>query len=268
MALKLLMYIKFGFDVQTHRQHSPSDGVITRGFGPTCKWKVFENDEDWNVFLPLLSFDGVWFALSPPPPQSPCHTCSQLLPALKLQTFLVHLAFYIERWKYFSNLWENYYVPCWENCVYGSCRETSSSVPVHNSFAVSSSSFSILEQYRKNLLPPFGWAWVSPIFEIKSICSAVCVFHCCPQNNHWVLAEHSHSYYVPQIFGFGCTAALHLRKLNCILLLVGFQSQYSAAEGIKGVIENQTCQYWCLVPDVEGGRKQGLLSFSAFALSS
>lgn len=46
MALKLLMYIKFGFDVQTHRQHSPSDGVITWGFGPTCKWKVFENDED------------------------------------------------------------------------------------------------------------------------------------------------------------------------------------------------------------------------------
>lgn len=34
------------------------------------------------------------------PLQSPCHTCSQLLPALKLQTFLVHLAFYIELWKY------------------------------------------------------------------------------------------------------------------------------------------------------------------------
>lgn len=137
---------------------------------------------------------------------------------------------------YFSNLWENYYVPCWENCVYGSCRETSSSIPVHHSFSVSSSSFCISEQYYKNLLPLLGWSWISPIFEIESICSAVCVFQCCPQNNHWVLAEHNDSYYEPQIFAFGCAAALHLGELCCILLLVAFQSQYSATEGIKGVI--------------------------------
>lgn len=113
---------------------------------------------------------------------------------------------------YFSNLWENYYVPCWENCVYGSCRETSLSVPVHNSFAGSSFSFCILEQYHRNLLPPLGWAWVSPVFEIRSICSAVCMFQCCPQSNHWVWAEHNNTYSVPQIFGFGCAAALLLEN--------------------------------------------------------
>lgn len=99
MALKLWMCIWFGVEVQPHRQRSLRV-ELTVGFGPACKWKLFGNAEDWNVFLLLLCSDGVWLALLLLPLQSPCHTCSQLLPALKLQTFLVHLAFYIERWKY------------------------------------------------------------------------------------------------------------------------------------------------------------------------
>lgn len=50
------------------------------------------------MFLLPLCSGGAWLALPPLP--SLCHTCSQLLPALKLQTFLVYLAFYIEPWKY------------------------------------------------------------------------------------------------------------------------------------------------------------------------
>lgn len=81
-----------------HRQCSPVDGVIVWGSGPTHEWKLFENDEVCNAFLLQLCSDGARLALLPL--QSPCHTCSQLLPASKLQTFLVHLAFYIEPWKY------------------------------------------------------------------------------------------------------------------------------------------------------------------------
>lgn len=187
-----------------------------------------------ETFLVPLRFDGEWLVLSSSPSLPHMFSITACIEAANISCASSFLYWALEI--YFSNLWENYYVPCWENCVYGSCRETSSSVSVLNSFAVSSSFFYILERYPKNLLPPLCWAWVSPIFEIKSICSAVCVFQCCPQNNHWFLAEHNNSYYVPQVFGFGCAAALHLGKLDCILLLVAFQSQYSAAEGIKGII--------------------------------
>lgn len=145
------------------------------------------------------------------PLQSPCHTCSQLLPALKLQTFLVHLAFYIEHWKYIL-------VICGRTII-SHAGKIVFMVPAGKQVHQFQSTTVLL------FLPPSFVSWsniirtscprwaepgFSPIFEIKSICSAVCVFQCCPQNNHWVLAEHNNSYYVPQIFGFGCAATLHL----------------------------------------------------------
>lgn len=176
------------------------------------------------------------YGLLPPPPPIPLPHMFSITACIEAANISCASSFlYWALEIYFSNLWENYYVPCWENCVYGSCRETSSSIPVHNRFAVSSSLLCILEQYRKNLLPLLGWAWVSPVFEIKSTCSAVSVFQCCPHNNYWVLAEHNNSYYVPQIFGFGYAVALHLEKVSSVLLLIEFQSRYSAAEGIGGV---------------------------------
>lgn len=84
--------------------------------------------------------------------------------------------------------------------------------------------------------------WVEPGFllSLKYKAHALqSLFQCCPHNNHWVLAEHNNSYYVPQIFGFGCAVALHLEKVSSVLLLIEFQSQYSAAEGIGGVTEGR-----------------------------
>lgn len=134
-----------------HRQRSPVDGVIVWGLGPAHKWKLFENDEDCNVFLLQLCLDGARLALLPPNPLPHMFSITACIEAANISCASRFLYWALEI--YFSNLWENYYVPCWENCIYGSCRETSSSIPVHGGFAVPPSLLCVLEQHCKNLLP-------------------------------------------------------------------------------------------------------------------
>lgn len=179
------------------------------------------------------------------------------------------LAFYIEHWKYILVICGRTIMSHAGKIVFmvpaGKQVHQFQSTTV--SLFSSSSSFCILEQYRKNLLPPLGWAWVSPIFQIKTICSAVSVFQCCPQNYHWVLAQRNHSYYVPQIFGFGC-AALGKTQLDFIVGRISKSIFCSRGHERSNKREAQTRQYWCIVPDEERERKQGLIFCSTFAFSS
>lgn len=165
------MCIKFRFDVQAHSV-PPWMGLYRGVLDP------LKNGSSLKMMRTEMCFSrhsiSMKHSLLPPPPPIPLPHMFSITACIEAANISCASSFlYWALEIYFSNLWENYYVPCWENCVYGSCRETSSSIPVHNSFAVSSSLLCILEQYRKNLLPLLGWAWVSPVFEIKSTCSAV-----------------------------------------------------------------------------------------------
>lgn len=100
VALKLLTCIKLGVGVQTRRRRSPLDGVRTWRFWTRLQMEALWKFQGLKHVSPAAPFRWRMARSVLLPLQSPCRTCSQLLPALKLQTFLVHLTFYIERWKY------------------------------------------------------------------------------------------------------------------------------------------------------------------------
>lgn len=119
------MCIKFGVDMQLQTAFLVGCGVLDQLANGSS-----ENDEACNVLLLPLHSDGVCLAESPPPPLIPLPhmfsvtACTEAANISCASNFL-----YGALEIYFRNLWENQNVPCWENCVYGSCRETSSSSP-------------------------------------------------------------------------------------------------------------------------------------------